>query len=345
MSNISFAEQFRAAPAQAEPVQTTTIAVLSIQDAALSKFSRTDIDLRALAARYKDVAFDVTTTKGMKEATAARLELRTARFTVQRIDKSTRDELNDLKRTVMDKAAELVKIVQPVEEGIDRQIKVEEERKEAAKVAAAAKEAERVARHKANIERIRGYREQAAGKKSAAIDDAIAWIEARVSIGVEYEEFQDEAKATLESTLAGLRADYDKAKAREDEILRVEAQRVENERVAAELAAERKRLDAEAAALRVQQESKAPQVEHALSGTAYPHRGLSLTDVAQESAKEPDESVKVGSPSVVVSLPAARSVRLAATAVLRQLAEQDPRENLDLDAVRLIAVYAASSAT
>lgn len=190
-------------PAATEPPALVPV-VQTLRETALARVTATEQHLRSLADKHRNVAFDLAETKGRKAAREAYSELRSARLVVQRAEKETRDELNDLKAVIGKKRDELIAIVEPVETNVKGQIdaweKAEEERKERE----AAAERERVAKHEANIATIRGYVAQAAGRTSAEIASGIAALEA-LDIGEAWQEFAEQARAALAETLGSLR--------------------------------------------------------------------------------------------------------------------------------------------
>lgn len=251
MSELAFPE-LDEAPA-VKPAPALLPALVTIKDATLAQFTRTEADLRAIAAKYNDVAFDVTTTKGMTAAKQARQEIRDARFTVQRLEKNTKAELNDLKSTVQDTAAALVSIIEPAEANVHNQIRAHEERVAAEKAERERLEAERVAKHRANIDRIRSYAVQAQGQPSEKIIGAYNFV-ANLTFGPEYEEFCDEAANARDEVLLALNALYATTLNRELEAARLEAQRAEQARIAAEQAEAQRKLDEQAAELKRRQD-------------------------------------------------------------------------------------------
>ena len=89
-------------PAAPAPVPMT------IKQAALAMFSQTEADLRALAEKYRAVAFDVGTSRGLYAARKARQEIRDGRYTVQSVRDKAKDELNALKKDVTAEAERLI---------------------------------------------------------------------------------------------------------------------------------------------------------------------------------------------------------------------------------------------
>ncbi|GAB2827518.1 hypothetical protein GCM10027276_33070 [Comamonas piscis] len=80
---------------------TTAQGTPSINDAALALFTPLEADMTALAAKFHNVAYDMSTAKGAKAARDARLELReSGRFAIQRLRDQTKGHLNDCKTLI-----------------------------------------------------------------------------------------------------------------------------------------------------------------------------------------------------------------------------------------------------
>lgn len=256
------------APAAVAVVEPAPLLAVSIKDAVLAQFKEAETTVLALVEKYRAVAFDVSTTKGMNEAKAARLELREkGRFAVQRAEKSVKSDVNDLKRVMADEVERIVAIVMPVEESIDQQIKAEEDRKAAAKAERDRIEAERVAAHQAGIAKVRAYlaRCQEPGMTAERIGKGIDLLTA-VTFGPEWQEFATQAAAAQRETLEAMRALQGKAIEREVAAAKAEAERVEREaeqqriaaenaRMAAELAEQKRALAEQAATIAAQQKA------------------------------------------------------------------------------------------
>lgn len=248
------------------PIETVAATVpalptASLKAAALAHFTAIEPNIRALAEKYRAVAYDVATTKGMDAAKKARLDLReNGRYAVQRAEKAVKDEVNDLKRVIAPKVESLIAILQPVEDHVHGQITAQEEKLAAEKAERERIEAERKAKHEAGIATIRGYVAAAQGKTSAQIESGRNRM-LGIMIGEDWQEYREQAEAALAETLATLQAMHDTTKAAEDAAAAAEAQRIEQSRVAAEQAAEATRLAEVAAELQHQQRAEAERLE------------------------------------------------------------------------------------
>lgn len=220
------------------------LANTSIKDAVLSQFKETEVTLIGLADKYRNVAFNVTTTKGMAEAKAARADIRdNGRLFVTKAAERIKGEVNDLKRVMSTEVDRLVAIVKPHEDAIDAQIKAEETRKAEEKAERERIEAERISGHQANLTKLAGYAAQAEGRSAADIERAIAFVNS-IAIGDEWQEFKEQAERTKHSCLDAL-----------NKLLATEKMREEAMRAAQELEAQRAELAAQAAELKRQQEA------------------------------------------------------------------------------------------
>ncbi|MNS81217.1 hypothetical protein D3C72_1149240 [compost metagenome] len=242
----------------------------SINDAALALFTPLEADMTALAGKYHNVAYDMTTTKGAKAARDARLELReSGRFAIQRLRDSTKDRLNDCKTLVEAEATRLISIVKPVEDNIDAQIKAHEQKLADEKAAREKAEAERVKKHTDAITTIASYVDKARGLPIERIEAGIAYVRSIDVSAAVFEEFAERAAAEKEVTierLEQLAADRRAADA-------AEAQRKENDRVAAELAEKARLLEEQAAQLAQQREALAAPPALAVAPPPSPEPG------------------------------------------------------------------------
>lgn len=246
------------APAPIAPA-LPALPVVTLKSAALAHFAGLEAPLKVLAERYRAVAFDLTTAKGMDAAKKARNDLReNGRYAVQRAESSFKDGVNDAKKAVAPKVAELIAIVQPTEDAVDAQIKAREVQIAAEKAEAERKEIARKSAHEANLSALRAYVGQAAGKTAAQIANGIVLVE-DIVIGSAWEEYIGQAVAAKMATLSELVALHDRARTAEAERAELLRKKVEADRVAAEqkveadrLAAIQKKLDDDAAEVRRQ---------------------------------------------------------------------------------------------
>lgn len=245
---------------------------MSESTTAIAEYSATEAGLADLRARLKDVAYDVTTTRGMQAAVKDRAEVRTLRTGLEKLRKEIKAPALERCRLIDDEAKRITVELLKLETPIDEQIKAEEARKEAEKAARAKDEADRI---NAIHDRLQGIREGYTDvlnicKTADAMQREIEYIEAREITPELFEEFTDRAIALKSETLQKMRelhaaavereaaAEREKAE-REAEAARLAAERAELERLRAEQA-ERDRIERERIAAE-QRAAKAAQDE------------------------------------------------------------------------------------
>lgn len=221
---------------------------------AIVNYSRTEAALATLREKYTGVQYDLTTTAGDKAARAGRLELVTLRANLEKKRKELKAPALEFGKKIDSEAARLTTDILALEEPIDKQIKADEKRRDDERRAKEAAEAARCKVHTDAIAKIAGYVEQAADLSAERIGKGIAYLQGLDLSG--FEEFVSEATGTRDRTIAALEVLRAKAVAREEEAARLEAQRIEQERVAAELAEQKRQLEARQAALDAQRQDQ-----------------------------------------------------------------------------------------
>lgn len=230
------------------------------------EYSATEAALAELRQKYAGIVFDLTTTKGDKEARAARLELTTLRTSLEKKRKQFKAPALEFGKKIDSEAVRVTTEILALEDPIDQQIKADEKRRADEKAERERLAAERAQGFRDRIAVIRAFVGKCNGITSERIANGIAMVEqVDVSAGA-FEEFSQEAETAKAETLAAMRQVFDETKRREEEAARVEAQRIENERVAAEqkkqadaLAAQQAELDRQALELREAQEAQSEQ--------------------------------------------------------------------------------------
>ena len=232
-------------PAQtvAEAIQAT--AMLDVVDiaevgaaGAVVKYSRTEAALADLREKYAGKTFDLTTTKGDDAARAARLELKKLRTGLEAKRKEFKAPAIAFGKLIDTEADRITAEIKALEDPIDAQIRADEQRRETERLERERVAAARRAEFEAKIAAIRGYVAAAKGLPSERIAKGLTFVEG-MAFGEEWAEFASAAAAAQGETVAALRDMLEAVKAAEA----AEAQRVENARVAAELAAQRKALE------------------------------------------------------------------------------------------------------
>lgn len=227
--------------------QATTVELIDraeVRDGqAIVTYSRTEAALGDLRKKYQGATYDLTTTAGDKAARAARLELVTLRTGLEKKRKELKAPAVEFGRKIDSEAARLTAEIQALETPIDTQIKADEKRRDDERRARDEAEAARKKVHTDAIARIAKYVELAADLPSEHIANGIKQLEGFDLSG--FEEYTAEATETRDRTVAALRVLHIKAKTREDEEARLQAERAEQARIAAEQAETARKLKAQ----------------------------------------------------------------------------------------------------
>jgi len=244
---------------------TTSKAALAITDdmsrisTAVSEFDRVAAGLADIETRFpKDVVYDLTTTKGMKDAIAHRAAWRDPRIMVEKVRKMAKAPLLALGKNIDARAAWLTERLLEGETPIDQQIKAEEARREAEREAKAAAEFGRVLAIQEALAAIGVDVAAACNKTSADIAALLEQMQTTQPDPATFQEMLEQAKAAWAAGITKLETAH-KAKLWEEAEQRrvaaeLEAQRIaqqkadeERARIAAEQAAEAARLAEERA--------------------------------------------------------------------------------------------------
>lgn len=275
------------APAPAPAPAPTPVATVpaTLKQTVLAQFQATEASLLLLAAKYRDVAFDCSTPKGLATAKAARLDLReNGRYLVERAEKRIKADVNELKAVVSDEVARLVSMVRPVEDNVHEQIQAREAEIAREKAERERIEAERVAKLQAGIDAIRSYVERAAGLPAERIAKGIAQLEAMTFPAEAWAEFAVPAANAQCETLERLRGLHAQA-------LQAEADKAEAERLRAEHAAQA----AELAALRkAEAERKAAEDAARAAELAEAKRQEAALEAERDAAEDAARAVADG---------------------------------------------------
>lgn len=161
---------------QTEIEQATAVVVHPIDAVrlAVARFDRVAAGIADLKAKYAAVVFDVTTSKGMKDAATARAAIRSVRVEVEKVRKDCKAPVLALGREIDARAAAITPELLAIEEPIDKQIKAEEARREAEKQRKDEAERVRVAAIHDDIEQtFRCVPAAMVGQSAATIDESI----------------------------------------------------------------------------------------------------------------------------------------------------------------------------
>lgn len=222
------------------------------------QYSKTEAALADLRQSYNR-AYEVSTTKGMEEAKAARAVIRTHRTDLEKMRKELKEPLLDQARAIDAEAKRITAELLAIEEPIDQQIKAEEERKEQEKLAKAEAAAESI--RQANLLRnsLADMVVKAAGQPASAIASIIEHVGRSFLIpqGEHAAALQQQKDETIERlevmhqqalAIAEERAEIARLRAKAEADAKTERERIATEEAAA--MAKREQADREAAAAR-----------------------------------------------------------------------------------------------
>lgn len=224
--------------------------IASTQNAVV-EFDKIAAGIAAIEEEHpKDVACDVRSAVGMRQAIAGRAAWREPRIAVEKARKAAKAPVLALGREIDSFAKRLEATLLEGESNYDRQIKAEEARREAERQAKIEAERVRVSTIRSKIDSIRMFPVRATGKMPGAIEELRAEIRL-VQIDDSFEEFSEEAKQVLAASVATLDEMHAAAEAAVAETRRLreerqelERQRIEQEeRVRAQREAEERRLE------------------------------------------------------------------------------------------------------
>ena len=234
---------------------------INLTDVALAQFGDWRAALADAKERLKDVAWDVSTAKGLKDIKSVRQrEAKDPRAEANKIADALASKLTAVGQEVRAEQKLIVaawdKLAEPLTAIIDaREAELAEEARKEAEAAAERARIEREAAeaHAARLAAIATFveRSREPGMTAERISNGML-ILTETDVDDEDKARAVELADAQCRALETMRTLRDQAAAREAEAARQEAQRQENERVAAELAAERARIAEEAAEIRRQ---------------------------------------------------------------------------------------------
>lgn len=196
----------------------------------IQEYSQTEAALAMLRERYAGAQFPVETPEGMKEAKAARSELRKYRTDLERVRKEIKGPALERCRLIDAEAKRITEELRALEDPIAEQIEAEERRQEEERQERIRQEQERVEAIQRRIDDIRHAVEPIAwDTPSTEIATTIALVE-EIAIDDSFAEFIEQARDAKDATLARLRELESQAKAREEDEARRKAEQAELER-------------------------------------------------------------------------------------------------------------------
>lgn len=211
----------------------------------LLDFNETSEVLTSIAKKYE--AHEVTD-ENFKESKEIRAEIREFRYSIQNIEKHNTKLLNDAKKIQKDASEKLIGIISPVEDKIDSQIKEIENKKQLEKEAREKAEAERVANISRRIADARAGMEIKfqVGKTEEDLKLFDAYIEKLNETKESFEEFEFEAEDLIQEYSQKREIIVNRIneqKELEAQKIKVEAERLEQVKLQAELKAQQEEIN------------------------------------------------------------------------------------------------------
>lgn len=264
-------------------------------DGALAEFEKIEAGFAELeAAHPSNLACDVTTTKGMKEAIAGRAAWRDPRVATEKARKAGKAPVLALGRDLDARAAAITERLEAGEANYDDQIKVEEKRKAAEAETKRLAEVTRRERNSAALAAIRQRAFDVQGKTASAISGAIVALHtdevASFSIDSDYKALE---KIAIDETREKLREMHQAAIEREaeDAARKAEAEALAKER--AELAKLRAEQEARDNAARAELAAQQRAADEARAKADNEARALRDAEEARQRAERAEQQAKL----------------------------------------------------
>ncbi len=216
---------------------------LAIKDSALIELTKVESGIADLREKYFGKIYEVSTTAGMEEAKKARAEVREPRYKIPKIIDGRKKEIKGIIKDMEAEGQRIEKALREIEDPIDTQIKDEENRKEREKEEKAQLEIKRIAGIQEKLVVLRASAQNALQMNSEEIADLIQTVRNNPVTEEVYQEFIDEADMAQAAILNNLEASLEQAKAKEAELLRIDAERAELEILRANAAEAQKIID------------------------------------------------------------------------------------------------------
>ena len=327
-----------AQPPAVEKTNAIAAGIASVQGE-VAKFDQIAAGLAAIEAAHPKnvIVAAIDTPPGMQAAQHAWRSYRNPRLEVERARKAAKAPVLALGKAIDTFAGGLEDRLREGEDHYKAQIDAEEARKAAIKAEQERLEREAAERHAARLSAIAMYalRCQEPGMTAERIAAGMQRLEAADMTDPDNARAVDLADLQCR-TLETMRTLHAQAVAREQEAARQEAIRQENERVAAELAAERQRIDAEAAEIRRQaaaldaQRAESERLERLAVANrerlAQDAKELAATRATVTVPDEAEETARIGTLAREAQIHAAGAQAMQAEAQLIDSAPTPPAE-------------------
>lgn len=252
--------------------------------------------ISALTEKHGKVVFDVSTTKGLDEAKAARMEIREVRFAIEHTRKAIKAPVLRIGERIDEYAKTYTAQLTALEKPIDDQIKARETAIEQEKAAKAKRDAEERRRVEQALADLQFYVVEAAGKSIERMQELHAELTAKELTAEEFGDKLPEAVLARNTTANRLQGMIDTAVAAAAEAKRLaeEAERQRQERE--ELERQRRELEARMAELNPaptfeENMEKSERISAAITpppeqDDSKPFGGVPVRWISQEEARE-----------------------------------------------------------
>jgi colicin import membrane protein len=272
----------------------STIELIEESTTEIAEYSATAAGLAELRGRLQDVAYDVTTTKGMAVAVKDRAEVRGLRVGLEKMRVSIKAPALERCRLIDAEAKKLTAELEALEQPIDDQIKVEEKRKAAEAETKRLAEVTRRERNSAALAAIRQRAFDVQGKAAGTISGAIVTLHtdevAGFAIDADYKALE---KIAIDETREKLREMHQAAIEREaeDAARKAEAEALAKER--AELAKLRAEQEAREATARAELAAQQRAADEARAKADNEARALRDAEEARLRAERAEQQAKL----------------------------------------------------
>jgi len=280
------------AAAVATQMNNSELVKVNLTDVALAHFGDWRTQVANATATLTGVQHDLSTPSKIEEAKSLRFRLiGQPRAEVRKVSKALKSKLAGVSKSVGIEEDVAVAAYDEAEKLITPQIEAREQQLADEKAERERIAAERAAAQAACLADIRGYvtRANVPGMTAARVDAGIALL---ASMSFPAEQWLDPvalANAQCE-TLETMRAVHAMLTEREAAAARVEAQRIENERLAAELAAQQRQLDEQQAELDRQAQEQRQRLEREAAEAERQRREAAEAEARQRAEDEAERN-------------------------------------------------------
>ena len=273
--------------------KTLNLNKIDLKDLALAQFGDWQADVASVTKQLTGVVHDLSTQAKVDEAKSLRFRLiGKPRATVRTVTKALKSKLASVSKAVGAEEDLAIAAYDESEKLITPQIEAREAVIEAERVERARIEAERIQGLRDKIAAIRGFVEKCHGISAERIAKGIDLVAKLDTSKTAFAELDAAALAAQVETLQAMRTMHAAAVEREAEAARVEAQRVENERVAAELkakadamASQQAAIDKAAAELKAAQDAAAKAAQEKLDEQARTAKAIADAQMAIDASR------------------------------------------------------------